>query len=172
MSSTLASTVGSKPFLPQLPTDFSPSSPCLAQNRKRGKVSLARAGGTTRRITLTRPAKAKCLINDFKSEVVRVGPESVALPNSILDGMPGMAPQSHASSNETWRSFGPLWRSAVFSFVKHHHQDLVDPLSEAGQKGVVLTNGCCSEMHLGSQVFVTESCLPVNRPHENPEKRP
>jgi hypothetical protein len=25
---------------------------------------------------------------------------------------------------------------------------------------------------LGSQVFVTESCLPVNRPHENPEKRP
>jgi hypothetical protein len=25
---------------------------------------------------------------------------------------------------------------------------------------------------LPRQVFVTESCLPVNRPHENPEKRP
>jgi hypothetical protein len=36
----------------------------------------------------------------------------------------------------------------------------------------LLTNGWCAKTYLGSQVFVTESCLPVNRPHENPEKRP
>jgi hypothetical protein len=35
--------------LPQLPTDFSPSSPCLAQNRKRGKVSLAFSMGVSGR---------------------------------------------------------------------------------------------------------------------------
>jgi hypothetical protein len=54
-------------------------------------------------------------MNDFKSEVVRVGPESV---NS--NGMPGMARQSHASSSGTsWFSKADLpWscdrpRSAV-----------------------------------------------------------
>jgi hypothetical protein len=136
-----------------------------------GAVSIVRVAESTCRYTIQRDQKS--LGHDFLA-----GVETRGRMTSRRATCPG-PDDPRVESRLANRVRNGILTQKRTTFDPVSYQSVICVCAMSRENSVMIKNrrrgprdGFRGQRFLGSQVFVTESCLPVNRPHENPEKRP